>query len=517
MNHGFAPSLLGSLALVAGLSVSGQTFAAERSCASLQSGTFKNTKIDSVEEVHPNPTWAFPPSMFNGLATSDPTGALNVQQPFCRVTATIETEIKFELWLPDNWNGKYQQVGNGGYSGGLNYPTMGGALAKGYATASSDLGHASKNAFEADWMVGHKQRIEDFGLRAHHLVSEVAKQIIDARYAKAPARSYFVGCSSGGWQALTEIQNYPEDFDGVVAGAPAHNFVRLNLRGTVTSQLSLAHPEGNLTPALTKLVADAALKRCDAEDGVTDGMISKPLQCDFDAKQLQCKAGESSDACLTPAQVERVKSLYGPFKSKGGMDLYPGPTISAALGAGPPAKADAPALAAPLANALKEFGYAQSPTLATFDADRDIPAMDKLMNPVMSAVNSDLSKFKARGGKVVAWHGWGDPAISPYNTLHYYDTVKAKTGGNMDDFYRIFFVPAMGHCGAGATGPDKFDAVAALESWVEKGVAPSRIDALQSADGKVTRSRPLCKYPQVAKYDGKGSADDARSFSCAAP
>jgi feruloyl esterase len=190
-----APSVLGGLTLVAGLSVSDQGFAAERSCASLQSASVKNTKIDSAEEVHPNPTWAFPASMFNGLAATDPTGALNVQQPFCRVTATIETEIKFELWLPDNWNGKYQQVGNGGYSGAINYPTMGGALAKGYATASSDLGHVSKNAFEADWMVDHKQRIEDFGLRAHHLVAEIAKQVVDAYYNKAPSRSYFVGCS----------------------------------------------------------------------------------------------------------------------------------------------------------------------------------------------------------------------------------------------------------------------------------------------------------------------------------
>ncbi|HZF29726.1 MAG TPA: tannase/feruloyl esterase family alpha/beta hydrolase [Gammaproteobacteria bacterium] len=518
MTRGSVPSVLGVLALAAGLSWSGQSLAAGQSCASLKSATFKNTKIDSAEAIQPSPTWAFPPSMFNGLGGTDPAGAPNVQQPFCRVTATIETEIKFELWLPDNWNGKYQQVGNGGYSGALNYPTMGGALAKGYATASSDLGHASANAFEADWMVGHKQRIEDFGLRAHHLVSEVAKQIIGAHYAKAPARSYFVGCSSGGWQALTEIQNYPNDFDGVVAGAPAHNFVRLNLRGTVTSELGLAHPDGNLTPALTKLVADAALKKCDPEDGVTDGMMSNPLQCDFDAKQLQCKAGESSDACLNPAQVERVKALYGPFKSKGGMDLYPGPTLSAALAGGPPpGSADTPALPAPLANALKEFGYKGAPTVATFDADKEVPAMDKLMNPVMSAVNPDLSRFRARGGKVVAWHGWGDPAISPYNTLHYYDAVKAKTGGNMDDFYRIFFVPAMGHCGADATGPNKFDAVAALEGWVEKGLAPRALEASQYADGKFTRSRLLCKYPQVAKYDGKGSADDARSFTCAAP
>jgi feruloyl esterase len=395
---------------------------------------------------------------------------------------------------------------------------MGGALAKGYATASSDLGHASKNAFETDWMVGHKQRIVDFGYRAHHLVSEVAKQIVDVYYGKKPSYAYFVGCSSGGWQALTEIQKYPDDFDGVVAGAPAHNFVRLNLRSTITAQMSLAHPEGNLSGAQTKLVADAALKRCDPEDGVTDGIIGHPLQCDFDPKALECKTDEKSDSCLTSAQVDRVEALYGPIQSKGGgLELYPGPTISAALRASPPVKADAPALAAPLANALREFGYTKKTTVADFDADKDIPEMEKLMNPVMSAVDPDLSEFKARGGKVVAWQGWGDPAISPYNTLHYYGTVKKKIGGNMDDFYRIFFVPGMGHCGAGATGPDKFDMVAELESWVEKGEAPSRIEARQYKDGEVTRSRPLCKYPQVAKYKGTGSTDATESFTCASP
>ena len=153
----------------------------------------------------------------------------------------------------------------------------------------------------------------------------------------------------------------------------------------------------------------------------------------------------------------------------------------------------------------------------TFDLNKDLPLVDQKVGAIVNAVNPDLTKFKARGGKVVAWHGWADPAISPYNTLHYYDAVQAKTGGNMDDFYRIFFVPAMGHCGANATGPDKFDAVAALEGWVEKGVAPARIDAVQYQDGKVKRSRPLCKYPEVAQYSGKGSVDDAESFTCAAP
>jgi feruloyl esterase len=171
---------------------------------------------------------------------------------------------------------------------------MGGALAKGYATASTDLGHVSKSSFETDWMVGHKQRIVDFGYRARHLVSEIGKQIVQPYYDKRPVRSYFVGCSSGGWQAPTEIQKYPDDSDGVVAGAPAHNFVRQNLRGTLVAQLRLAHPDGDLGAAQPKLVADAALKRCDAEDGLTDGIISHPLQCDFDPAELQCAAGETA-------------------------------------------------------------------------------------------------------------------------------------------------------------------------------------------------------------------------------
>jgi feruloyl esterase len=182
-----------------------------------------------------------------------------------------------------------------------------------------------------------------------------------------------------------------------------------------------------------------------------------------------------------------------------------------------PPTSDAPALAGPLANALREFGYAESPTLATFDADRDIPPMEELMNPVMSAVNPDLRKFKRRGGKVIAWHGWGDSGISPYQTLHYYDTVAAKVGGDMDDFYRIFFLPGMGHCGAGATGPDEFDVVAALENWVENDVAPTRIESAQYSDGQVTRTRPLCKYPEVPTYTGTGSTDDTQNFVCSAP
>lgn len=487
----------------------------ERSCTALKNASFKDTSIESAGEIHPDPAWNFPPSLFDALAPIHPTASLNVTKPFCRVVGTIEKEIRFEVWLPDNWNGRYTQVGNGGLMGAINYPTMGGALAKGDATASTDLGHESKTAFDdADWMVGHKQRIIDFGYRAHHLLSDIARQIVDAYYGRRPRYAYFVGCSSGGSQALTEVQKYPEDFNGIVAGAPAQNFVRLSLRSTIVAQMTLEHPEGNLTPAQTKLVADAALKQCDAEDGVADGLMSDPLHCDFDLKKLQCKADEASESCLTPAQVERVKALYGAMKSKGGLDLYPGPTIAAALPPSAPVKGDAPALSPSLRNVLMEFGYTKAPTLASFDADRDIPSVGALLNPVMGGMDPDISTFKARGGKILAWQGWADPAISPYNTLDYYDQVKRKVGGNMDDFYRIFFVPGMGHCGAGATGPDKFDSLGALESWVETGAAPNRIEATQYKAGREVRTRPLCRYPEVATYKGSGSVDDARSFAC---
>ncbi|HEX5476175.1 MAG TPA: tannase/feruloyl esterase family alpha/beta hydrolase [Vicinamibacterales bacterium] len=509
-------SLVGAVAFAACLPAPAS--GAERSCTALKNARFNDTTIESAGEVRPDPTWAFPPSLFDALASVHPTASPNVKTPFCRVVGTIEQEIEFELWLPDTWNGKYAQAGNGGYMGALNYPTMGGALEEGYATAATDLGHENKAAFDdSDWMIGHKQRLIDFGYRAHHLVNAVARQIVAAYYGTSPSYAYFVGCSAGGWQALTEIQKYPEDFNGVVAGAPAHNFVRIDLRSTVTAQMSLEHPEGNLTRAQTKLVAAAALQHCDAEDGLADGLLSDPLHCDFDPKQLQCKAGDAPESCLTPAQVERVNALYGPMHSKGGLELYPGPTVAAALPPSFPARGDAPALSAALRNALREFGYTKAPTLASFDPDKDIPAMDALMDPVMSSMDPDLSRFKARGGKVLVWQGWADPAVSPYNTVDYYDRVKTTTGGNMDDFYRIFFVPGMGHCGAGSTGPDKFDSLAALDSWVEKGVAPGRIEATQYKDGHVTRTRPLCVYPAVAKYTGTGSVNDARSFACVKP
>jgi feruloyl esterase len=433
------------------------------------------------------------------------------------VLAATGKDIKFELWLPDRWNGKYAQAGNGGLAGAINYPTMGGALAEGYATASTDLGHQSRNFFDSSWMVGQKPRIIDFAYRAHHLVGGSARKIIAAYYGRRPRHAYFVGCSSGGWQALTEAQKFPDDFDGVVAGAPSNNFVKLELRSTIEAQMSLRHPEGNLTSAQTKLVAAAALRQCDAEDGIADGLMSDPMHCNFEPKQLLCKRGDKPPACLTQAQVDRVAALYGPMKSSGGLDLYPGPTFAAALAPSRPAAADSAAFSPTLRNTLTAFGYAKQPTVADFDADREIPSLAALLGPAMSAMNPDISKFEARGGKLLVWQGWADPAISPFNTIHYYEQVKAKTGANMDDFFRIFFVPGMGHCGGGSTGPNKFDMLAALDTWVEKNIAPDRIKATQAVGGRIARTRPLCVFPKVARYKGHGNVDDAQSFACVKP
>lgn len=515
MKRGNLLPVLGVLVFATWMSVPAS--GAERSCSALRNASIDGTRILSAEEIRPSPAWTFPPSLFDILARIHPGTSPDVRQPFCRVLATIGEAIKFELWLPDRWNGKYTQAGNGGLAGAINYPTMGGALAEGYATASTDLGHESRNFFDSAWMVGHKPRVIDFASRAHHLVSGSAREIIAAYYGRRPSHAYFVGCSSGGWQALTEVQKFPDDFDGVVAGAPSTDFVKLELRSTIEAQMSLRHPEGNLTPAQTKLVAAAALRQCDAEDGIADGLMSDPMHCDFEPKQLLCKRGDQPPACLTQAQVDRVEALYGPMNSSGGLDLYPGPTFAAALAPSNPAAADSAAFSPTLRNTLEAFGYVKQPTVADFDADREFPSLAALLGPTMSAMNPDISKFKARGGKLLVWQGWADPAISPFNTIRYYDQVKANSGANMDDFFRIFFVPGMGHCGGGSTGPNKFDMLTALDTWVEKDIAPDRIQAIQVVNGKIARTRPLCVFPKIARYKGAGNVNDARSFACANP
>jgi len=474
-------------------------------CGALATMSFADTAVTSATMVS-GQRFDYPDSLFNALA-GDHAYTENVS--FCRVVGTIEGTIGFELWLPKYWNGKFQAVGNGGYTGAINYPAMGAALQRGYATASTDTGHKSKDMFDVSWMDGYNQDLMNFGYRSQHLTALRAKDIMVAFYGHGPRYSYFNGCSTGGWQGLTEAQKFPDDYDGVIAGAPAHDFVRLQANILILAQLRAEHPEGNLSDADRRMLADAAVAKCDPQDGVTDGLISHPLQCDFDPAELQCgREGEGN--CLSAAQVERARFLYGERTTDRGLRLYPGPAWGTVTRSSEPQPVDETGL-------VKALDAAPDWDFRTFDPDRDIPELEEKMLDDLSAMNPDLRIFYSNGSKLIVYHGTLDPGISPYHTLQYREMVERALGSGITrSFYRIFLVPGMGHC-RGGPGPDEFDMVTALEDWVEKGKAPERIVAVKRSNGRVTRSRPLCAFPQIAVYNGDGSTDSAENFTCQMP
>ncbi len=480
-------------------------------CARLKDLKLANVRITAADAVAADQTFAFPPSAFNAMGGPN---ASVTKTAFCRVAAVIDTEIEFELWLPQDWNGRFLGVGNGGMTGAINFPSMRDGLARGFATASTDTGHKTPASFtgmfDTAWVAGHPQRVVDFGHRGHHRMAEVSKQIVAAYYGQPAKYNYYSGCSSGGWQGFTEAQKYPADYDGIVAGAPAFNFIKLQTRSYWLSQLSAGDPAGDLGPALNKLVISSALQRCDGEDGVKDGVMD-PSRCDFDPAQLQCAAGHS-DNCLTSAQVARVRRIYGPARTKAGMSIYPGSAYGAPapLDVSNPLGSKRPMIAEVLAGTDLEGVM----TPQAFDADRDTPRIESRIGGDLSSYDPNLKAFSARGGKIVMYHGWADPLLSPYNSIAYVQSVDARLGKSpRERFLRLFMVPGMGHCGGGP-GTDSFDGLAAVQAWVEHGQAPQSLMASHMTKGVADRTRPLCPIPQVAAYKGTGSTDDAANFVC---
>jgi feruloyl esterase len=498
-----ASILLGGAALCA-MPALAQT-ATNASCSALSTLKLDNVKITTAEHVIPG--WKFPKSQFNW-------GDNAAKTSFCRVALTIEKEIRVEVWMPDIWNQRFEGVGNAALTGDLNYPAMSSAVTAGFASASTDTGHQTiKGMFDSDWVPGHPDRVENFAHRGHHLMAVVAKQIVAAYYGAQAKKNYFNGCSSGGWQGLSEAQRYPEDYDGVVVGAPAINFVRLQSNGFVQAWFARRIPNGNLPAAKLSLLAKAMVAQCDASDGLKDGIITDPRLCKFDYSELRCKAGDKPH-CLTGAQIARAKTLYGPQSTPKGLKLYPGKP----LGVVAMAPIEFPPGQDPFDNLMLIRTLKQKPSwrTANFDPDRDIPPMETEVGGLLDFTNPDLSAFKARGDKLLLYHGWADPVLSPYNTLDYFHAVQKKVS-DADDFMRLFMIPSMGHCGGG-DGPNSFDSNSAIVNWVEKNQAPDELTGYHVAqDGTIGMTRPLCAEPKVAFYKGSGSTDDAANFMCRKP
>ena len=465
-----------------------------------------------------------PPGPF---PSAGPRGALTVVAAkdlpaFCRVAGSIEpvdgSDIKFELWMPvSGWNQKFMGIGNGGWAGSITYQSMGEPLSLGYATASTDTGH-QVNATDASFALGHPEKIIDFGYRSVHEMTLQAKALIAAYYGQAPKLSYWNGCSTGGRQGLKEAQQYADDFDGIVAGAPANFFTHLSAQYLWIGQ-AIHKNEGAFVPASKlPLIHAAVVRACDALDGVKDGILEDPRRCDFDPNTLECKGADAPE-CLTAPQVDLVRRVYNPsVNPRTKQQVFPGlmrgSELNCGFGTGHVA-----AQPPPLATGVFKYATLQDAgwDYTKFDFDTDLARVDQIDHGTINAIDPDLRNFFGRGGKLLQYHGWTDQGISPLNSINYYNNVLEASGGlsKVKDSYRLFMVPGMDHCGGGE-GPNNFDSISAIERWVEGGKAPDVMIASRVKDGKTERTRPLCSYPQVAVYKGSGSTDDAANFSCSA-
>jgi Tannase and feruloyl esterase len=472
----------------------------QASCEAMKSHSIPKTTITASEYIPAGPQ-------------RNARGGQAVQLPaHCRVAAVLQpssdSHIEMELWLPENWNGKFLAVGNGGWAGNIETGAMAAGLARGYATASNDTGHQGGSG---SFVVGHPEKLIDFGYRSMHEMAVFSKTIIQTFYNRTPQLSYYQGCSTGGRQGLMEAQRFPDDFDAIIAGAPVNNVLHLNINSVSRQVDLLREPASILPPNKLTMFANAVVAACDANDGVKDGIVSEPQSCKFDAQALLCKAGDSPD-CLTAAQVQTAKRAWAPVKTKTGEMVYPGSAPGFESAYRMPAQ-DAPLN--PLFTDTPRFVGHQDANwnVMSFDLEKDLALAMKNASFIEST-DPDLAKFKARGGKLLLYHGWADPGPSPENTLSYVSDVTKKLGGNQSDWMRVFLMPGMGHC-RGGVGPDNADFLSAIESWREKGEAPASIVASRRAgQGRTEMTRPLCPYPQVAKYSGTGSTDDAKNFTC---
>lgn len=473
-----------------------------------------------------------------------PDGAVTIKEmpAFCRVHGTVTpvpgSKIGFELWLPEvGWNGKLQMFGNGGYSSKISYGNLGEQLKRGYAALGTDTGHRGD---DPSFATGYPEAIVDWGHRAVHASVVSAKPVVSAFYGRPARKSYFAGCSTGGHQALIEAQRYPDDFDGIIAGDPGHNRTHLNagfLWQFVANHRKAPDTSSIIPPNKLAAISAAALKACRGRDGglANDNFLTAPEACDFQPKDLLCKAGDNPD-CLTDEQAQALAKMYGGARNlRTGETIYYGwpkgsensgrvnPALPGwSLYWADPADASQPARS----NFWKVWAF-EDPNWdwRQFDFDAGMKTVDDKLAGIINAMNPDLSRFRAAGGKLIQYHGLADPVVPPRDSIDYFEAAQRSAAGSTSaptdqtaDFYRLFLVPGMEHC-RGGEGPNVFDAQGALERWVEHGIAPQRIDATKFVQDRPTEgvalTRPLCPYPQTARYSGSGDANDGANFACA--
>lgn len=436
---------------------------------------------------------------------------------FCRVQASLkptpDSDIGIEVWLPlENWNGRFEGTGNGGWAGSIGLGPLATSLKRGYAVAATDTGHTGSSAA---FTIDHPEKLIDFEWRSIHEMTLKGKAITTAFYNGTGdlKYSYFSGCSTGGRQALKEAQRFPTDYDGIIVGDPGA-YTTVQVVRQVAVWQAAHKTEGSMIPTeKLAMLHRAVLDQCDTFDGVKDGVLENPRRCKFDPKTIECK-GPDAPSCLTTAQVETARAIYAsPKNPRTGKDIFFGYEPGSELGWESGMKQ-------PLGFAVDvlRFGIFMDAKWdpATVNYDADVATALKVGGEPLDARDPDVNKFVARGGKLLMYHGWTDPGIPPSVSLTYYQAALGKLdhSRNANDDIRLFMVPGMNHCGGG-DGPNEFDTLTAIEQWREKSKAPTQMVAEHRTNGAVDRSRPLCPYPQVAIYKGTGTTDEAQNFSCA--
>lgn len=490
--------------------------AAPVSCANLATTVFPGTTITSAEEVAAG-AFTPPAGGFPGLAAN-----FAGLPAFCRVIGSIQptgdSDIRFELWLPaENWNGRFMQTGNGGAAGSIVHSSFIEPLMKGYAVANTDTGHTDGGSDIWGWAVGHPEKLTDYAWRAVHELTVLGKAVTTTRYGSTPEKSYFVGCSTGGRQGLMEAQRFPDDYDAIVAGAPANNWSPL-MALSIVIQANLG--DGGLGLDQLGLLKASAIAACDALDGVEDNVITDIKGCGFDPASLQCQAGQTGQ-CLSAQEVSAAQRVYAGVTDATGRIWIPG--------TGPASEPLWGAYTSP--NFSIGSGFFRDVVLqqpdwdpATWDTDVHMPPAQEVGRQLI-AMDPDLSGFFAGGGKLITYHGTTDGLIPYGNSVNYFDSMLATLGEEaVDASARFYLVPGMDHC-AGGDGAHVIDWLGAMEAWEEQGQVPGTLVGMHptpppgfpGSDNATPFTRPICAYPQVPVYDGNGDVNSAASFSCVAP